>query len=413
LSRNDLIAGLDIGTTKICCVVAELGESGELIISGVGISPSAGLKRGVVVDIESTVKAVEDAVAKASRQSGREITSVYVGVTGEHITSMNSKGVTAITHPDREINEDDIERVKEQARVIVLPPDRIILHAIPRSYSIDGQNGIRHPEGMSGTRLEVETHIVTGARTFIDNVEKCVTRAGLALDDMVLEPLATGEAVVLPAERNLGVCMVDIGGGTSDLAIFQGGSIYYSAVIPVGGNHVTNDIAQLLRVTSEEAERIKIEYGSAVLSSISDEESIKITQIGRTDSRPLRRKALCEIIEARMQELFQLVQKEIMKSGCHDMLPAGLILSGGGCQLRGAIDCASQALEMPVRLGKPTGIAGLGDSVNSPVFSTAVGLVQYGAHEQQHGGRHHVSSGNPFDGILKFFSGLFARLKAH
>jgi cell division protein FtsA len=412
LSRNDLIAGLDIGTTKICCVVAELGESGELIISGVGVSPSAGLKRGVVVDIESTVKAVEDAVAKASRQSGREITSVYVGVTGEHITSLNSKGVTAITHPDREITEDDIERVKDQARVIVLPPDRIILHAIPRSYSIDGQNGIKHPEGMSGTRLEVETHIVTGARTFIDNVEKCVTRAGLALDDMVLEPLATGEAVVLPAERNLGVCMVDIGGGTSDMAIFQGGAIYYSAVIPVGGNHVTNDIAQLLRVTSEEAERIKIEHGTALLNGMTEEESIKITQIGRSDSRPLRRKALCEIIEARMQELFQLVQKEIMKSGCHDMLPAGLILSGGGSQLRGTIECASQALEMPVRLGKPTGIAGLGDSVNSPVFSTAVGLVQYGAHEQQHG-HHHVSSGNPFDSILKFFSGLFARLRTH
>jgi cell division protein FtsA len=412
LPKNDLVAGLDIGTTKICCVVAELGENEEVIVSGVGVSPSVGLKRGVVVDIDTTVHAIEDAVTKASRQSGREIQSVYVGVTGEHITSLNSKGVTAITHPDREINEDDIERVKEQSRVIVLPPDRIILHAIPRSYSIDGQNGIKHPEGMSGTRLEVETHIVTGARTFIDNVEKCVTRSGLALDDMVLEPLATGEAVILPAERNLGVCMVDIGGGTSDLAIFQGGAIYYSAVIPVGGNHVTNDLAQLLRVTTEDAERLKIEHGTALVSAITDDQTVPVQQIGKTEARPLRRRVLCDIIEARMQELFQLVQKEIMKSGCHNMLPAGLVLSGGGSQLKGALECASQVLEMPVRLGKPTGIMGLSDSVNSPVYSTAVGLVQYGA-QLQHQSRHHMPSGNPVAGVMRFFSGIAARLRAH
>src|SRR5207237_6492284 len=224
-------AGLDIGTTKICCVVAEAGD--QPLVSGVGVSASTGLKRGIVLDMDSTVRAVEDAVAKASRQAGQEIESVYVGVTGEHITSLNSRGVTAITHPDREINEDDVERALEQSRVIVIPPDRIILHAIPRCYTIDGQNGITHPVGMSGSRLEVETHIVTGGHSFLQNVEKCVTRAGLALDDMVLEPLATGTAVVLPAEKTLGICLVDIGGGTSDLAVFQGGEIYYSAIIPI------------------------------------------------------------------------------------------------------------------------------------------------------------------------------------
>lgn len=414
MSKNDLVAGLDIGTTKICCVIAELGENGEVIVSGVGVSPSAGLKRGVVVDIESTVQAVEDAVAKAARQAGRDVTSVYVGVTGEHISSLNSKGVTAITHPDREINEDDIERVNEQSRVIVLPPDRIILHAIPRSYSIDGQNGIRHPEGMSGTRLEVETHIVTGTRTVIDNVEKCVRRAGLALDDMVLEPIATGEAVVLPAERNLGVCLVDIGGGTSDLAVFQNGTIYYSAVIPVGGNHVTNDIAQLFRMTAEEAEKLKIEKGTAHLVGIGENDTVSIKQIGTEDdeTRLLPRRIICEVIEARMQELFQLVKKEIEKSGCNNMLPAGLVLSGGGSQLRGTVECAAQVLEMPIRLGKPTGIAGLGDTVNSPIFSTAVGLVQYGA-QQQMQGRRSAPSGNPFGGFLRFFANLFSRLRAH
>jgi cell division protein FtsA len=411
LARNDLVAGLDIGTTKTCCVVAELGESGEIIVSGVGISPSGGLKRGVVVDIDATVRAVEDAVVKASRQAGREVTSVYVGVTGEHIKSLNSKGVTAITHPDREIHEDDVERALEQSRVIVIPPDREILHAIPRSYSIDGQNGIKHPVGMSGTRLEVETHIVHGSRTFIDNVSKCVTRAGLALDDMVLEPLATSESVLLPAEKNLGVCLVDIGGGTSDLAIFLGGEIYYSAVVPVGGNHVTNDLAQLLRVTTEEAERVKIEHGSALVTGIGEEDSVSITQIGSGQPRPLRRRAICEIIEARMQELFQLVLNEIKKSGCHQMLPAGLVLSGGGSQLRATAECASQVLEMPVRLGKPTGVAGLGDTVNSPIFATAVGLVQYGAH-QLHTNRHQDRSGSPFAGLIRFFSRLIAQFRA-
>lgn len=412
MPRHDLIAGLDIGTTKTCCVVAELGEGTDILISGVGVSPSTGLKKGIVVDIDATVHSIEDAVVKAARQSGRDISTVFVGVTGEHITSLNSRGVTAITHPDREISEDDVERVLEQSRVIVIPPDRIILHAIPRSYSLDGQNGIKHPVGMSGSRLEVETHIVTGGHTFLQNVEKCVTRAGLQIDDMgmVLEPIATSCAVVLPAEKSLGVCMVDIGGGTSDLAIFQGGEIYYSAVVPVGGMHVTNDIATIFRMTTDDAEKAKIEHGNAVAGSCTATEQLGIRQIGSDEVRPIRKHGLCEIIEARMQELFHLVQKEIMKSGCHDLLPAGMVLTGGGSQLKGAADCASSALGMPVRIGKPGRIGGLGDSVDSPAFSTAVGLVQYGA-LQHHQPKRMGAGAKSFGGVFRGLSSIFSKFR--
>ncbi len=386
MTKNDLYAGLDIGTTKVCCVAAECGDDGQVLISGVGLSPSTGLKRGVVVDIEATTRAVEDAVARASQQAGRAITSLFVGVTGEHIKSLNSKGVTAITHPDREITEEDRERAHQQSRVIVIPPDRVILHAIPRSYSIDGQNGIRQPVGMTGTRLEVETHIVTGAHTFLDNVRKCVSRAGFTLNEMVLEPIAAGEAVIGENEKDLGVCLVDIGGGTTDIAVFQEGNIFYSAVIPVGGNHVTNDIAQLLRVTTDEAERLKISYGNALSMLVGENDSVPVVQIGRTEPRPLKQRALCEIVEARMQELFQLVQKEIARAGCAGKIAAGVVLTGGGSQLAGTIECANEIMRVPVRLGRPSGVLGLADVVYSPVFATAVGLVQYGvrAYRQVH-----------------------------
>ena len=409
MPRQDLVAGLDIGTTKICCVTAEPNEFGGVMITGIGTTPSSGLKRGIVVDLDATVHAVEDAVSKAARQSGRDIYSVFAGVTGEHIASLNSHGVIAVTNSDREIREDDVERVEEAARVIVIPPDRKILHAIPRSYSVDGQNGIKHPVGMSGTRLEVETHIVTGAHTFLENVEKCVSRAGLALDEMVLEPVAAGEAVVSPAEKDLGVCLVDIGGGTTDVGVFYGGEIYYSSVLPIGGNHVTNDIAQLLRVGVEESERVKVEHGSATAQRIGDEEKFPITQIGRNEPRQLRRRALCEIIEARMQELLQMVQKEIKKSGVYELLPAGVILCGGGSLLKGTPELASQILGMPVRFGKPSRISGLADAVSGPEYATVVGLVLYGANHLA--GRRNAASSSPFGGISRILTGIRSRLR--
>ncbi|HZP84862.1 MAG TPA: cell division protein FtsA [Chthonomonadaceae bacterium] len=384
MARNEVITGLDIGTTKICALIAEMTEHGELLITGVGVHPSTGMKKGVVVDIESTTRAVEEAVTKASRQAGREVESVYVGVTGEHIASLNSSGRIAITHPDREVTHGDVERVLEAARVIVLPPDREILHAIPRSYSIDGQNGIRQPVGMSGTRLEVQTHIVHGATTFLQNVEKCVTKAGLEVAEKVLEPIATGEAVLLPAEKELGVCLVDIGGGTSDLAVFVNGEIYYSAVIPVGGNHVTNDVAYGLTVGVDEAERLKTESGNALTELVPEEDVIVVRQIGREEGRKLRRRALVQIIEPRMQELFQLVQDELVKADCLHLIPAGLVLSGGGSQLKGCADIAQQVMGLSVRIGKPQGVGGLGETLTHPMYATAVGLVQYGARQMRH-----------------------------
>ncbi|MGC8666704.1 MAG: cell division protein FtsA [Chthonomonadales bacterium] len=409
MARSELVVGLDIGTTKTCCVVAQVEEGREPEICGVGVSPSAGVKRGIVVDLDATVRSIEAAVAEASQQCGFEITSALVGVTGEHITTLNSSGVIAITHSDREITEDDVERVLEASRVIVVPPERMILHAIPRSYSIDGQNGIKHPVGMSGTRLEVETHIVTGANTFLQNVEKCVTRAGLAVEDMVLEPLATGEAVLMPAERELGVCLVDIGGGTSDVAIFREGEIYFSAVVPVGGRHVTNDLAQLLRMAVEDAEQLKVTQGCAVADGVGEDEAVNVRQIGAETARPFRRRALCQIIEARMQEVFQLVQKEILKSGCHDQLAAGVVLTGGGALLRGTTECAARVLELPVRIGRPGGVAGLSDKVAGPAFATSVGLVRYGARQRTA----RSSFGHrPMGTVRGFFLRLLERLRA-
>src|SRR5579871_3310814 len=381
LAKNDIITGLDIGTTKVCAIIAEVTEHGEILVTGVGVAPSTGMKKGVVIDIDSTVRAVEEAVTKAARQADREVESVYVGVTGEHIASLNSNGRIAITHPDREITHGDVDRVLEAARVIVLPPDRQILHAIPRSYSIDGQNGIRHPVGMSGTRLEVQTHIVHGATTFLQNVEKCVTRAGLEVVEAVLEPLATGEAVLLQAEKDLGVCLVDIGGGTSDLSVFVNGEVYYSAVIPVGGNHVTNDVAYGLTVAHDEAERLKTESGSALAEMVSEEDVIQVRQIGREESRKLRRRALVQIIEPRMQELFDLVLAELRKSECLPRIPAGLVISGGGSQLKGCSEVAQQVLGLPVRIGRPHGVGGLGETLEHPMYATAVGLVLYGARQ--------------------------------
>jgi len=410
LARNEVITGLDIGTTKICALIAELTEHGELLVTGIGVAPSPGMKKGVVVDIESTTRAVEEAVAKASRQAGREVESVYVGVTGEHIASLNSSGVIAITHPDREITNADVERALEAARVIVLPPDRHILHAIPRSYSIDGQNGIRHPVGMSGTRLEVQTHIVHGATTFLQNVEKCVTRAGLEVAEEVLEPIATGEAVLLPAEKELGVCLVDIGGGTSDLAVFVNGEIYYSAVIPVGGNHVTNDVAYGLTVARDEAERLKTENGSALTEQVPEEDVILVRQIGREEGRKLRRRALVQIIEPRMQELFQLVHDELVRADCLRLIPAGLVLSGGGSQLKGCADIAQQVMGLSVRIGKPQGIGGLGETLTNPIYATAVGLVLYGARQMRHSqqlARAHARSAGGLRGVWRWLKSFF------
>jgi cell division protein FtsA len=410
VGKGDIVVGLDIGTTKVCTVIGEVnGERADVL--GVGVSPSQGIRRGVVVDIESTVRAIEDSVAKAQRMAGAEVHSVIVGVTGEHIASLNSRGVIAITHADREVTEEDVDRVLENSKVIVLPPDREILHAIPRGYSLDGQNGIRTPVGMSGTRLEVETHIVTGATTFLQNVYKCVQRAGLHVEDAVLEPIATGEAVVMPAEKDLGVVLVDIGGGTSDLAIFSGGEICHSAVLPIGGNYVTHDLSAGLRTTLEEAERVKRERGAARVENVTDEETFRFTRLGANEETTLPARILAEIIEPRMSELLGMVRQEINRSNYANVLPAGLVLSGGGALLSGTRDLAAEVTGLPTRIGSPMGVGGLAESVESPIFATAVGLVQFGA--RTHAGvPRRESAGGLFAALRRWMRAVLDRVGA-
>lgn len=376
-----LITGLDIGSTKVCAIIGEAEPDGSAIIVGFGVAPCRGLKRGVVVDMDETVPAIKSAVNRAQQMSGRTIESVYVGVTGEHIVSQNSTGIVAVPPSStREITTADVDRVLEHSRLIVLPPDREIIHAIPRGFSIDGQNGIHHPVGMSGSRLEVETHIVTGRITFLQNIERCVQRAGLTVDETVLEPLASSASVLTDIEKEIGVALVDIGGGTTDVAVFTEGAIASSAIVPVGGQYVTLDINKLLRTTPEEAERLKIEYGCAMTADVGDDEVFNVSQIGSTSPRPLPKRVLAEIIEPRMTELFQMVRQHMERAGVYGLLPAGVVLTGGGSRLTGTVALAEKILgSVPVRIGVPVNVGGLRDTVEDPTYSTAVGLLVYGA----------------------------------
>jgi len=385
LGRKEYAAGLDIGTTKTCCVVAEVDlDTGAIDIIGVGLTPANGLRKGVVVDLDATTEGIRVAVDKAQRMAGSVmVRSVVVGITGEHISSLNSRGVIAITGAEREVQASDVDRVVDASKVIVLPPEREIIHAIPRGFVVDGQDGVKDPVGMSGGRLEVETHIVTGSSSFVDNVVKCVQRAGLSVEYTVLEPIATSESAVIGSEKDLGVALVDIGGGTTDVAVFTNGEIYYTAVLPVGGNHVTNDIAVGLRASPEEAEAAKINYGCATVDMVSEDDTFEVTSLGAEAPRELPRQILARIIEPRMQEILQMVRAEIMKSGYLEMLPGGTVLTGGGAQMPGAVGLAEKVLGMPVRLGLPREVGGLSDTVQSPIYTTAVGLVLYAA-------RHHA-----------------------
>ncbi len=404
-----MIAGLDIGTTKICAVIADIVPGSLPEVIGVGTSPCMGLKKGVVVDLAATTEAIRSAVQKAQRMAGEEVHSAVVGVTGEHIACLNSRSVIAITHSDREISESDVDRLLETAKVIVIPPDREIVHAIPRWYSVDGQDGIHAPVGMHGNRLEVETHIVTGMSSFIQNVVKCVHQAGYAVDATVLEPIAAAESVLTPAETDLGVVLVDIGGGTTDLAIYIGGSIYYSGVVPVGGNHVTRDIAIGLRTSIEEAERVKASFGSALSGSDGQNETFEFTGLGTSRPRQLPRKVLAEIIEPRMVELLQMVRGHIEKAGCADKAPAGLVLTGGGSLLEGLPELAEQAIGMAARIGSPAGVTGLVESVSSPACATAVGLVRFWArHEARQA--HNVDDEAVLHRVFRRLREVFARV---
>ncbi len=376
--RDNIIVGLDIGTTKICAVVAEKTKD-SLEIIGIGTSLSKGLRKGVVVNIESTVEATKSAIEEAELMAGCEINRVYCGIAGGHIRAFNSHGVIAVK--DREITRSDVERVIEAAQAVVIPPDREVIHIIPQEYIIDDHGGIQEPLGMNGIRLEVKVHIVTAAVTSAQNIVKCANKAGLDVDDIVLQQIASSEAVLNNDEKDIGVVLVDIGGGTTDIALFHGGTIKYTSVISLGGNQVTGDIAVGLRTPTGEAEKIKKKYGCAMTALVSMDETIEVQSVGGQKSRSVSRRTLCEIIEPSMEEIFELVDNEIKKSGYHGLVPAGVVLTGGTAQMEGITELAEQIFDMPVRRGVPQGVTGLVDVVSSPMYATGVGLVLYGSRD--------------------------------
>ncbi|GER87275.1 cell division protein FtsA [Dictyobacter vulcani] len=376
--QERVIVGIDVGTTKICVLVGELDRDGKLNIVGVGTCPSQGLRRGVVVNIEETVTSIAAALDRAERLSGKKITSAYVGIAGSHITSENSKGFVAISPKNRDIEQNDISRAFEVARAIAIPANRELIHVIPRGYVVDGQEGIKNPIGMSGFRLEVEAHIITGSVSSMHNLIKCVHKAHVEIEDLVLEPLASGDAVLEEGETDLGVALVDIGGGTTDVAVYTDGAIWHTIVLPVGGNLITSDIAIGLRLPVGVAEELKITYGHSDPSTIDEDDMIDLSQFMPDCDDLVPRKLLAEIIQARVDEIFSMVHEEIKKSGYDGLLPAGIVITGGTAELPGILELAGQILDLPARIGSPLGLHGLSDSINRPAFSTAVGLLLWG-----------------------------------
>ena len=374
---ENLVVGLDIGTSKVLTIVGEVNPAGGVEIIGVGHHPSRGMKKGVVVNIESTVQSIQRAVEEAELMAGCQIQSVYAGIAGSHIRSINSHGTVAIK--DKEVGPGDVDRVIESARALAIPADQKVLHVLPQEFIIDGQEGIREPIGMSGVRLEAKVHIVTGAVSAAQNIVKCVRRCGLEVDDIILEQLASSISVLTEDEKELGVCMVDIGGGTTDISVFTEGAIRHTAVIPIAGDQVTNDIAVALRTPTANAEEIKKKYGCALTQLATGEQSIEVPSVGDRPPRSLARQTLAEVIEPRIEELYGLILAELRRSGFEDVIGSGIVLTGGSSKMEGMIDLAEEVFHMPVRLGIPQGVGGLSGVVHNPIFATGVGLVQYGA----------------------------------
>jgi cell division protein FtsA len=381
------IVGIDVGTTKICTLVGEADTDDQLRIIGVGVSPSRGLKKGVVVNLQEATEAIRVSVHKAEQISGYEISSAYVSVGGAHISAMNSRGLVAISRSQRGITQADVDRALDGARAIAIPHDREIIHAIPRGFILDGQEGVRDPIGMQGTRLEVEAHIVTGASTSVSNLVRCVGDAGVRIDDLILQALASGEAVLRESERDMGVVLADIGGGTTDIGIFLEGSIWHTQVLPTGGEHMTSDVALGLRTPRKIAEDLKIKYGHALAASLAADETIDVAAFGEGARQTVSRLRLAEVIEARAEEILLLILREIKRLGYDGLLAAGLVMCGGASELAGLKDLAARVLDLPIRVGAPHDLQGLTDAVESPAFATAVGLLLWGMrHEPTDGG---------------------------
>jgi cell division protein FtsA len=378
-----IIVGLDIGTTKVCAIVASADENGRINILGIGHSPSDGLTRGVVTNIDRTVRSVHSAIEEAESQSGVRIQTVMVGIAGDHIQSFQSRGVIAISRPENEITQEDVDRLIEDTKRVALPSDRKIIHVIPQEFIIDGQDGVFDPVGMSGVRMEANVHIITGLVTAAQNIVKCVQRANLIIDDMVLEPLASSYAVLDEEEKEVGVALLDIGGGTTDLAVFEDRTIRHTAVIPIAGNQVTNDIRKGLGILTEQAEKLKKEAGFAYLPAILDNEPIVLPGIGGRDPLRVDKTLLCQVIQPRMEEILEIAAMEIKRSGYSKHLSAGVVLTGGGSLIKGTAELAREVLGMPAKIGIPTGFnAGLVKEIENPIYATGVGLVIHGLKHQ-------------------------------
>lgn len=377
--NKDLIVGIDIGTSKVVTLVGEI-TGGKLNVIGFGTHPSQGLKRGVVVNIESTVQSIQRSVEDAELMAGCEIFSAYTGIAGSHIRSINSHGIVAIR--EQEVSQNDVERVIDAAKAIAIPADQKILHVLPQEFIIDSQDSIREPVGMSGVRLEAKVHIVTGAVSAAQNIVKCMKRCGLATSDIVLEQFASSQSILTEDEKELGVCMIDIGGGTSDIAIFTDGAIRHTAVIPIAGDQVTNDIAIALRTPTRNAEEIKIKYGCAIQDLVDSNQMIDIPAIGDRAGRRLAGRALAEVVEARYEELFTLALHEIKRSGLENFIAAGIVLTGGASKIIGAQELAERIFKMPVRIGRPYNVNGMTDIVHNPIYATSVGLLMYGVQQK-------------------------------
>jgi cell division protein FtsA len=397
------IVGIDVGTTKICTIVAQVYDNGKVNILGVGMTPSKGLDKGVVVNIDDAVSAIATSVEKAERLSGYTIATAFVGVAGRHISSLNSRGVVAVSRSDHEITRADVARAVEAAQAVAIPTQREVIHVIPRAYVVDGHDGIRDPIGMSGYRLEVETHIVTGEVMAIQNLIKSVQRAGVEIDDLVLQPLASGEAVLSAEDKDRGVVLVDIGGGTTDIAVFVQGGIWHTCVLPVGGNHFTNDLVLVQHTPHNTAEYLKLKYGSAIAEEPTDEESdlIEIDGFQPGERQQGSRYLINQVLQARAEQVVELIYNEVRRSGYEGLLPAGIVLTGGSAQLPRFDELVREMLGVPVRLGMPADLAGLSDSIDSPPYATGVGLLRWGArhglgmlHSPSVQERYHNGNGN-------------------
>lgn len=405
-TEKSLVVGLDVGTSKIVAIVGEIQADGSVEVIGLGSHPSRGLKRGVIVDMASTEQAIQRAVEEAELMAGCEIHSVFAGISGNHIGSLNSDGTVAIK--DKEVSEGDVERVLDAARAVPVAADQKILHVLPQEYVIDNQDGIRQPIGMAGVRLEAHVHVVTAALSATQNIGKCVARCGLVVDELIMQPLAASYSVITEDEKNLGVCLVDIGAGTTDIAVFTDGAIRHTACIPIAGDQVTNDIAVALRTPTQHAEDIKIKYACALEQLARNDETIQVPSVGDRTSRRLARQTLAQVVEARYRELFSLVLAELRRSGLENMVAAGLVMTGGASRIEGAEELAEEIFHMPVRLATPHGVTGLADVVCNAIHATGVGLLLYGSQADSNRSLLKAGGGDTFfDRVRSWFRGEF------